>query len=407
MIEIDLPESVFKKKDVLTDRYDPEDIKERDEQLDDMISAYRPMLQNGDGAMNILIYGSTGVGKTVALKEFLESIQAYSNDPDHLDVEIVWENVKGRSNHKASVAITNEILEDENPAKTGHHQDLVYNKLIEAIDRRDASHVVFALDEIDSLGTDDDLLYKLSRMDSHDFLDVDTKISVIGISNSFKYMEELSSRVRGVLNPTEILFPEYNANELTNILKPRAEKALNDGVITDAEVKHAAALTARERGSARRGLDILAEAGSLADSEDADSITSDHLERACEEVEHNLIKQDIRSISTQSQIIIQSMMMLEQKGVDRPRIKRLYSLYKTLAERADVPVRSRRTVKRKLQDLNLKDFVNISTINNGSDGGRYNIYELNLDVGMINEVISSIDRLDTSGNQSLGNYSNA
>lgn len=405
MIEFDLSDGVFNKKDVLTDRYDPDEIKERDDQFDQMKSAYRQMLKNGDGATNILIYGSTGVGKTVAVKEFLESIQTYGDELDHLDVEVIWENVKGRSGHKASVAVTNDIIEAQDPAKTGHTQDRVYSKLIEAIDRRNASHIVFALDEIDSLGTDDDLLYKLSRMDSHDFLDVNTKISIIGISNSFKYMEELSSRVREVLNPKEILFPEYNANELASILKPRAEKAFNDGVISDAEIRHAAALTARERGSARRGLDILAEAGSLADDEDTAQITSEHLERACEEVEHNLIKQDIRSISTQSQIIIQSLMMLEQKGVDRPRIKRLYSLYKTLAERADVPVRSRRTVKRKLQDLNLKDFVNIATINNGSDGGRYNIYELSLDVGMVNDVISSIDRLDTSGNQSLKNYS--
>lgn len=410
MIEFDLSEGVFEDKDVLTDRYEPEDeeIKERDSEVDQMEHAYSAMINSGSGADNILIYGSTGVGKTVVLKkELLDSIELYGSNLDHLDTEIVWQNIKGMSQHKASVAIANGVDPNGAPAKTGHSQEDVYKQMIRSINKRDASHIVFALDEIDSLGTDDDILYKLSRMDSHDFLDVDTKISIIGVSNSFKFMENLSSRVREQLNPDEILFPEYDANELTNILRPRANKAFKEDAISEEEIRLAAALTAQEKGSARRGLDILAEAGKIADKEDVDHILPEHLRTACEEVERDLIKRDISSISTQSQITIQTLMMLEQKGVDRPRIKRVYSLYKTLAERADVPIRARRTVKRKLQDLTLKDFVSTSTINSGSDGGRYNVYELNLDVEMVEEVIGDVERLGTTSNQSIQSYSNS
>lgn len=406
MIEFDVTGGVFEDKDILTDRYEPDEIKERDDQKDMMRDAYNDMFRYGAGADNILIYGSTGVGKTVVTKnELIESIKKSSNEADHLDTEIVWHNIKGMSRHKASVAITNEILPNKNPAKPGQAQDVVYDHMIDAINERDASHMVFALDEIDALGVDDDLLYKLSRMDSHGYLDVDTKISIIGISNSMKFKENLSSRVCNQMNAKDILFPEYDATELMTILEPRAKKAFKDGAIDTGIINLAASLTAQERGSARRGLDILAQAGKLADREDADEVSADHLREACSEIEHELIKEDISNLSTQSQITIQALMMLEQKGVERPRIKRVYSLYKKLADRADIPVRSRRTIKRKMQDLKLKDFVTIATINNGSDGGRYNVYELNLDVGMVDNVISEVDRLSTSANQSIQSYS--
>ncbi|WP_254280491.1 hypothetical protein [Haloarcula marina] len=57
------------------------------------------------------------------------------------------------------------------------------------------------------------------------------KIGVVGISNEFKFREKPSPKVKDILCEEEILFPPYDANELQNILKQRADSVLYDDVL--------------------------------------------------------------------------------------------------------------------------------------------------------------------------------
>ncbi len=396
-IEFGTSDGVFVNRDVLTDRYNPDKILERENQKVDVREAFNPIFDQSVSAPDdLLVYGSTGVGKTVAMKKFLSILEIQAMDKAGVDVEVVWQNVKGLTSHKASIAITNELAGDR-VATPGQSQSTVYETLEDEIKDRNADIIVFALDEIDSLGLDDDLLYKLARGDSHDFIDIeDTKTSIVGISNSYTFMDNLSSRVRQSLRDEEIMFPEYNAKELKNILHPRAEKAFKDDAIDEAVISLAASLTTQEKGSARRGLDILRESGKVADQEDADKVKEEHVYEATNEVEDGLIKEDIESLSTQSQLSLYALAVLELKGASSPRIKRVHSLYKKFANRVDVQQRTQRTIQRRLQDLALKDFVNISTTNQGVDGGRYNNYSLALETEMVVTSLEKCDRINSA-----------
>lgn len=60
------------------------------------------------------------------------------------------------------------------------------------------TYVLFILDEIDSIGTDDDILYELPRCNASGNVD-DTFVGVIGISNNFQFRNNLSARVKDSL----------------------------------------------------------------------------------------------------------------------------------------------------------------------------------------------------------------
>lgn len=106
------------------------------------------------------------------------------------------------------------------------------------------------LDEVDSVGGRDELLYELSRARANGKLE-DTKVIVIGISNDFRFREQLDPRVQDTLCEREVQFPPYDAPELENILTSRADVAITEDAIGQGVLKFCAALAARDSGSAR------------------------------------------------------------------------------------------------------------------------------------------------------------
>ena len=79
------------------------------------------------------------------------------------------------------------------------------------------------LDEIDQAvkKINDDFLYNLMRLSSELSK---TQISIIGISNDVKFLEMIDQRVKSSLSEEEMIFNPYNATQLKDILKKRAEE---------------------------------------------------------------------------------------------------------------------------------------------------------------------------------------
>ena len=107
---------------------------------------------------------------------------------------------------------------------TGWPTDRVFNELIRRMDRRGGVFVI-VLDEIDHLvrKAGDDLLYNLTNMNSS----LKTaRACVIGISNDLKFTDFLDLRARSRLGQLDVLFRLYDAEQLQNILRQRAEEGL-------------------------------------------------------------------------------------------------------------------------------------------------------------------------------------
>ncbi len=142
--------------------------------------------------------------------------------------------------------------------------------------------LILVLDEMDKL-QDPDIMNLFARVKESGLLE--QNICILGITNDLKFEENLDSRTKSVLGRTSIIFTPYDANQLRDILYQRAEKAFNLGVLDEAVIPRCAAYAAQEHGDARKAIELLKLAGTIAAKEKSDKVTEEHAKKAHELVE--------------------------------------------------------------------------------------------------------------------------
>src|SRR3989344_3829236 len=161
--------------------------------------------------------------------------------------------------------------------------------------------IIIVLDEIDQAvkKISDNFIYTLTRLNP----DLkNSQINIIGISNSLTFMDNLDPRVRSSLGEEELVFSPYNALQLQDILRERAEKAFKEGVLEEGVIAKCAAYAAREHGDARRALDLLRVAGEIAERENKKKISLEHIDIANQKIEKDKMLEIIESEPKQFQL---------------------------------------------------------------------------------------------------------
>jgi cell division control protein 6 len=409
-------EPIFENKEVLRPSYTPHELPHRNEQINQMATILVSALR-GDTPSNILIYGKTGTGKTASAKFVSQELESTSQKYDvpceveYINCEVTdtqyrvlaqlankfIEKNRGVIDDRLSEladlreavadgdrrladtafdsvdAVDDRItdLEDERDGMeqvpmTGWPTDRVYSSFFEAVDYHERV-VVIMLDEIDKLveKSGDDTLYNLSRMNSE--LD-NSRISIMGISNDLKFTDFLDPRVKSSLGEEEIVFPPYDANQLRDILQHRADVAFESGALTEDVIPLCAAFAAQEHGDARRALDLLRTAGELAERSQADVVEEDHVRQAQDKIELDRVVEVVRTLPTQSKIVLFAIVLLEQNGVHNITTGEAYNIYKRLCEEIDADVLTQRRVTDLISELDMLGIVNAVVVSKGRYG---------------------------------------
>ena len=386
--------TIFKDENVLRDGYRPDELICRDDELSQFQSALRPVI-NGAQPKNIFLYGDAGLGKTLATKMVLDRLRTDQEQYDHLELHTVNLVCKTLStSYQVAAHLVNEFRSQENQIKaTGYPAGMIYEMLWEHLDELDATHCLIVLDEIDSIGTDDDILYELPRCNDHGNVE-DTWVGVIGISNDFTFRDNLSARVKDSLCDEEIHFSPYDANQLRQILEQRAVKAFHDGVLEDDVIPLCAAKTAQKYGSARQALKRLYKAGDLARDENADTVTEAHAREADELVEKDKVRDELGDLPTQEQLTLYSLLSLDQEGRLPSKRSHIYERYTVAAKRIGTDLVSDRTIHDNLSKLTLKGFLDVNEKNEGPHGGSYYQYDFSIRTELVREALKAESRLD-------------
>lgn len=392
-------DDIFLDEDVLRGSHTPTDLIERDRELSEYQAALKPVIK-GARPRNIFLYGQTGVGKTLATEMVMDQLQRDQAEYDHLEVRVVNVLCKPVStSYQVAVKLVNEFRDINNRiASTGHTHDAVMEMLWQHIREMDATHVLFVLDEVDSIGNDDDILYQLPRCNDNNNVPVeDTKVGVVGISNDFTFRDNLSARVKDSLCDTEIHFPPYDASQLKNILGQRSEKAFIDDVLEEDVIPLCAAFAGQESGSARQALKLLFTAGDLARSQGDEKVTEDHVRDAEPLVRDSKVKDELRSLPTQSHLTLYAVWRLSQnqeRPEDKIRSTNVYDKYEETAERVGADVKTDRTIRDRLSQLQLKGFLEVEERNRGPQGGSFFMYSIgDVRPTVIEEALKDQDRL--------------
>ena len=412
-------EPIFENKEVLRPSYTPHRLPHREEQINNMATILVTALR-GDTPSNILIYGKTGTGKTASAKFVSEELESTSRkyevpcEVEYINCEVtdtqyrvlaqlankfiekneevvadrldelgdLAERIGSGSGADGPVADTEfadrEALEEriaelevdqesfEPVPMTGWPTDRVYSAFFDAVDYHERV-VVIMLDEIDKLveKSGDDTLYNLSRMNSE--LE-NSRISIMGISNDLKFTDFLDPRVKSSLGEEEIVFPLYDATQLRDILQQRADVAFKPDSLTEDVIPLCAAFAAQEHGDARRALDLLRTAGELAERDRTEMVNEGHVRQAQEKIELDRVVEVVRTLPTQSKLVLYATTLLEKNGVHNINTGEVFNIYKRLCQEIDADVLTQRRVTDLISELDMLGIVNAVVVSKGRYG---------------------------------------
>jgi len=359
---------IFKDKFVLQTNHTPQTIPHRDKEIEQIASILAPSLR-GERTSNLFVYGKTGTGKTLSVQYVREELlkRAATTGSKNIPLRIEYLNCKLRKVSDTEYRILAELIKKLGgtvPA-TGLPTDQVYNKFIEIIDK-EKQLLILILDEVDQAvkKMSDNFLYNLTRLNSEL---TNTQITIVGISNDLRFLDNLDPRVRSSLSEEEIVFPPYNALQLKDILRDRSEKAFNKEVVVDGVVEKCAAYAAREHGDARRALDLLRVAGEIAEREGHKQITQEHIDSANSKIEKDKILDVIETEPKQFQLVLLAIMNLAKKE-ERIFTGEVYRGYQTLCSKTRTEVLTQRRVSGIISEFDMLGLINAKNISRGTYG---------------------------------------
>ena len=409
-------EPIFENKEVLRPSYTPRQLPHREDQINAMATILVTALR-GESPSNILIYGKTGTGKTASAKFVSDELESTSSRYE-VPCEVQYINCEVTDTQYRVLAQLANTFQEENEAHiddriadlralreramedpgaladtqfgsveaidteidgleadregfepvpmTGWPTDRVYTSFFEAVDYHERV-VVIMLDEIDKLveKSGDDTLYNLSRMNS----DLEnSRVSIMGISNDLKFTDFLDPRVKSSLGEEEIVFPPYDANQLRDILQHRADVAFKEGALSPDVIPLCAAFAAQEHGDARRALDLLRTAGELSERAQTDTVVEEHVRQAQDKIELDRVVEVVRTLPTQSKLVLFSTILLEQNGVHSINTGEVYNIYKRLCDEIDADILTQRRVTDLISELDMLGIVNAVVVSKGRYG---------------------------------------
>ena len=358
--------SLFKNKQTLQSNYSPEDIPHREKQIEQIASILAPSLL-GEKTSNLFIYGKTGTGKTLSVQHVSNELTKRARDSKVLRIEYL--NCKLKKVADTEYRILAELIHKLGGSvpPTGLPTDQVYLRFLEILEKSDEKLLILILDEVDQAvkKISDNFLYNLTRLNSE--LNK-IQITIVGISNDLRFLDSLDPRVRSSLSEEELIFPPYNALQLQDILKKRADQSFEPGAVNEGVIAKCAAFAAREHGDARRALDLLRVAGEIAEREASNKIKIEHIDKANDKIERDKILDIVETEPKQFQLVLYSIINLMKKTKENIFTGDIYSYYQELCKEAKVDILTQRRVSDILAEFDMLGLINARVISKGRQG---------------------------------------
>ncbi|MEE2759497.1 MAG: orc1/cdc6 family replication initiation protein [Candidatus Thermoplasmatota archaeon] len=363
-------ESLFRDRRALGHAFNPDNLPHRTEEITSLVNNLVEALR-GHAPSNMNLYGRPGSGKTAGTRFVCRDLESKgaAEGCNIQAVEINCRNVDTKYRVLAEIGNQLAVDGDDKIPFTGWPADKVFEHVRARMQERGGVHVI-VLDEIDHLvkkGREgDDLLYSLTSLNIG-LLD-GAFCCVIGISNDLAFTEMLDPRVQSRLSPIDVVFPPYNASQLEDVLRPRAERGVKEGALDEAVIPLCAALAAKEDGDARRALDLLRISVQRAEQSEAKVVGISHVRQAQNQLEFDQITPTIKNLPLQQKLVLFSIIVNEKNGLSNISTGEVYGTYEMACEHAgEKPLTSRR-VSSLIRGLDMAGIITAKKTSRGRHG---------------------------------------
>ncbi len=365
-------ESLFKNKEVLQIKYIPDSIIHRSKQIENLASILAPALRR-EKPSNLFCYGKTGSGKTLCTIHTLNKLQTIAKEKQ-ISLKTAYLNCKLKKIADTEYRVVAQLagaIGTEVPI-TGLPTGEVYNIFLKKLDEK-KQIIIIVLDEIDQLVNKigDGVLYTLTRINPEL---KNAQVTLVGISNDVRFIENVDPRVKSSLGEEEIIFPPYNALELREILQSRAKLAFREGVITEGVLEKCSAYAALEHGDARRAIELLRVAGEIAEREHSLRIEEKHIDIAEAKIERLRILEIIETQPKQSQLVMCAILLILENKEGRIETGEVFEKYTELCKKQGTNILTQRRVSDLISELDTLGLINAKVISKGRYGRTREIY---------------------------------
>ncbi len=255
----------------------PDELVHRDAHMKHLFSVFRPVVEAG-GSQKVLLSGGVGTGKSALSKRFCIDLKEWAKTKGK-NVEFAVVNCRSR-NTPSSVLL--KILDRFQP--NFPDRGFSTTEMLEILRKhisKNSVNLILVLDEADVLikKSGSDLLYTLSRFGEESVVGSRYSLSLILVSQKQVHEFLDAATLSTIKRTNQIRFDKYSKEELRDIVNQRVELAFFPGTVEEETMDFIADIST-EFGDARFAIELLENAGRIANDEGADEVDAEHVRGA-------------------------------------------------------------------------------------------------------------------------------